>query len=138
MDKAAVYFPRLLLGIKKAHRDVICEQYPMPNGKINIFIEFDNGEITSKFPHHQKKSAKFFSKKCFITKIHKKGWHRTNASPFHKIRMSLLRQIYNHIVLKHPCHIHRRNDYAVKRRSFRLAMKDASCGSDCLCNEIVD
>lgn len=54
-------FPRLLLGIKKAHRDVICEQYPMPNGKINIFIEFDNGEITSKFPYHQKKSAKFFA-----------------------------------------------------------------------------
>ena len=49
MDKAAAYFPRLLLGIKKAHHDVICEQYPMPNGKINIFIEFDNGEITSKF-----------------------------------------------------------------------------------------
>lgn len=59
------------MGIKKAHRDVICEQYPMPNGKINIFIEFDNGEITSKFPHHQKKSA-FFSKKCFITQKYTK------------------------------------------------------------------
>ena len=52
-------FPRLLLGIKKAHRDVICEQYPMPDGKINIFIEFDNGEITSKFPHHQKNPQNF-------------------------------------------------------------------------------
>lgn len=61
MDKAAAYFPRLLLGIKKAHHDVICEQYPMPDGKINIFVEFSNGEITSKFPHHQKKSAKFFA-----------------------------------------------------------------------------
>lgn len=58
MDKAAVYFPRLLLGIKKAHHDVICEQYPMPDGKINIFVEFSNSEITSKFPHHQKNPQK--------------------------------------------------------------------------------
>ena len=59
MDKAAVYFTRLLLGIKKAHHDVICEQYPMPDGKINIFVEFSNGEITSKFPHHQKNPQNF-------------------------------------------------------------------------------
>lgn len=65
-------FPRLLLGIKKAHRDVICEQYPMPNGKINIFIEFDNGEITSKFPHHQKKSAKFFADLCGLMGVEHK------------------------------------------------------------------
>ena len=29
------------------------EQYPMLDGKTNIFVEFSNCEITSKFPHHQ-------------------------------------------------------------------------------------
>lgn len=75
-------FPRLLLGIKKAHRDVICEQYPMPDGKINIFIEFDNGEITSKFPHHQKKSAKFFQKNALLHKNTQKRLASYKRQPF--------------------------------------------------------